>query len=336
MKILMTSEFFYPHIGGIETVTEYLADEFSRMGHEVKIVTTTQETGDRVFSYEVLRKPSVKQLWRAYNWCDVFVHQGISLKRVWPLLIKKKPWFVIYHQVYFQSGIKGRIKKFLSYFAHNIAVSKTTYKGYGLSSGVVIYNSYSSKNFKSLNFTSKRTGIIFVGKLSKEKGVYVLLDAFEKMKKTKGINEKLILVGDGPQRKEIENYARTLTTSKDIEFLGFKSPHEICILLNKAKVQVVPSVAPEAFGVVVLEGLACGCQVIGSDGDGIKEALNDCGLVFKKGSSSSLCSQLLNIYSMDNEKLNILKINAKKWLAHLSLRNVAEQYINEFSKYYKK
>lgn len=41
MNILMTSVFFYPHIGGIETVTEYLADEFVRLGHDVTVVTTT-------------------------------------------------------------------------------------------------------------------------------------------------------------------------------------------------------------------------------------------------------------------------------------------------------
>lgn len=42
MNILMTSVFFYPHIGGIESVTEYLADEFTRMGHNVTVVTRTE------------------------------------------------------------------------------------------------------------------------------------------------------------------------------------------------------------------------------------------------------------------------------------------------------
>lgn len=47
MKILMTSVFFYPHIGGIETVTEYLADEFTRLGHSVIVVTNTKESGEK-------------------------------------------------------------------------------------------------------------------------------------------------------------------------------------------------------------------------------------------------------------------------------------------------
>ena len=90
MNILMTSEFFYPHIGGLESITESLADEFTRMGHNVKIVTSTTEIGDKIFPYDVIRNPSLKNMWDSYRWCDVFVHQQLSLKRIWPLFFKRK------------------------------------------------------------------------------------------------------------------------------------------------------------------------------------------------------------------------------------------------------
>ena len=110
----MTSIYFYPHIGGIETVTEFLASEFSRMGHNVKVVTTSpcdNEHKDKTFNFEIIRQPKAKELLAAYTWCDVFVHQGISLKWVWPLLIRRRPWFIVYHQGGYQPGILGKLKK---------------------------------------------------------------------------------------------------------------------------------------------------------------------------------------------------------------------------------
>jgi glycosyltransferase involved in cell wall biosynthesis len=103
----MTSVGFYPNIGGIESVTEYLADEFVRLGHEVKIITRTADDGSKTFPYEVIRKPKAKQLWNAYRWCDVFVHQAISLYWLWPALSFRKPWFVVYHQSRYPSTLRG-------------------------------------------------------------------------------------------------------------------------------------------------------------------------------------------------------------------------------------
>ena len=58
---------------------------------------------------------------------------------------------------------------------------------------------------------------------------------------------------------------------------------------------IVPSLYKEAFGIVALEGLASGCQVIGSDGDGISAAIGDCGLLFKKGDAKDLALKMLEM-----------------------------------------
>lgn len=194
MNILMTSVFFYPHIGGIETVTEYLAEEFTRKGHTVTVVTATAEQGEKEFPFKVLRRPTTSQLWQVYKQSDVFVHQGISLKWVWPLLLKRKPWFIVYHGVYYQPGILGKLKKLCSYFAHNIAVSETTKKGYALRKADVILNSYNDKVYKYTNSAIRRD-FVYVGKLYVSKGLYILLDAFEKFKSVTASNWRLTIVG---------------------------------------------------------------------------------------------------------------------------------------------
>ena len=55
---------------------------------------------------------------------------------------------------------------------------------------------------------------------------------------------------------------------------------------------VVPSIWNEPFGVVALEGLACGCVVIGSEGGGLKQAVGPAGLTFANGDAEGLASAL--------------------------------------------
>lgn len=322
MNILMVSINFYPSVGGIEIVTENLANEFVRLGHEVTVITKTPDDVPRSFPYKVLRNPGIKETFHAYKKCDVFIHQAISLKYVWPLFLLKKPFYIVYHQVGWENGLKGIIKRLFSYFAHNICVSETTAKGYTLKKYNVIYNAYNDKIFKRTNF-GERKDIVFVGRLNRDKGAYLLIDAFNEFKKRTGSDYKLDMVGDSTERFAIEEYARKMEYSSDIHFLGTKSPQEVAEILNHHKIMAVTSTHPyyEAFGIVVLEGLACGCTVVGADGDGIEEALHGLGLLYKNGNAHDLCMKLSQVVNFtEQESLSI-------WLESRKLLNVALEYL---------
>lgn len=101
------------------------------------------------------------------------------------------------------------------------------------------------------------------------------------------------------------------------------------MILNEHKILAVTSTHPyyEAFGIVVLEGLACGCVVVGADGDGIEEALHGCGLLYKNGSSCDLTESLLRAY-VSNES-----IIDEAWLMSRRLESVAKQYLKSFKTY---
>jgi len=58
---------------------------------------------------------------------------------------------------------------------------------------------------------------------------------------------------------------------------------------------LVPSVYGEAFGNVVLEGMACGCLPIVSDSDGLPDAVGQAGLVFRRGDTSDLATSMLRV-----------------------------------------
>lgn len=326
MNILMVSINFYPSIGGIEIVTENLAKEFIKMGHQVTVITNTPEDKSRTFPFTVLRNPSKKETFKAYKECDVYVHQAISLKYVWPLFLLRKPFFIVYHQVGWEPGIKGRIKKMFSYFAHNICVSETTAKGYGLKKYDVIYNAYNDNVFKQVNFC-ERKNIAFVGRLNRDKGAYLLIEAFNDFKERTHSDYELNLIGDSEERKDIEEFAKGTKYSNDIHFLGSKKPSEIVQILNRHKILAVSSTHPyyEAFGIVVLEGLACGCVVVGADGDGIEEALHGCGLLYRNGDAANL-SEKLNA-AMSHQVAPAQKI----WLQTRTMNHVANQYLKIFN-----
>src|ERR1700749_4757419 len=94
MKILLTTYIFSPKVGGIETVSALLATEFVRAGHEVKLVTKTEEKDGIERPFEVIRAPSPTELIELTRWCDIFFQNNISLEMAWPLLLVRRPWVV--------------------------------------------------------------------------------------------------------------------------------------------------------------------------------------------------------------------------------------------------
>lgn len=329
MNILIVCINFYPSIGGLETITEILSKEFVRKGHEVTIITNTPDNHTKEFPFTILRNPSFLEVIKAYLKCDVFVHQVMSLKYIWPLFLYRKPWFVVYHQVNWEYGIKGKIKKMMSTFSNNICVSKTTALGYGLRRYTIINNAYNDSIFKNLNLQERRD-IAFVGRLSRYKGLYLLIDAFNMFKANTNSDCKLNIIGDSRERGQIEQYANETRYGNDIYFWGMRTPEEVAKILNHNRVLAVTSTKPylEAFGIVVLEGLACGCCVIGSSGDGIEEALNGFGFVYRNGDVKSLSDAFTKNYQKINS--NNEDETLKVYLDSRSSSKVAEEYLYHF------
>ena len=99
MKILLSSHFFYPSIGGLEEVSFILAEQFTRLGHEVKVVTQSADPAGKKFDYEVVRRPGIGDLFRILRWSDVLFHNNVSMRTAWPLFFCHRPW-VITHQTW--------------------------------------------------------------------------------------------------------------------------------------------------------------------------------------------------------------------------------------------
>ena len=85
-----------------------------------------------------------------------------------------------------------------------------------------------------------------------------------------GVKPHLTIIGDGPERRALENLSRSLGLADQVSFAGKIPTDNVSKLLAEHNILIVPSIWNEGFGVVALEGIASGCVVIGSDSGGRK------------------------------------------------------------------
>lgn len=145
------------------------------------------------------------------------------------------------------------------------------------------------------NFVSPDPGIgtgdgeyaLFVGRLSPEKGVDVLLDAWQQL----GNKLPLKVVGDGPLSAMCWGIAGQ---TGNVTALGSLSPSEVYAMMAKATCVIVPSVAYETFGRVIIEAFACGTPAIVSDLGALAELVESgrTGLHFRPGDANDLAAKV--------------------------------------------
>lgn len=116
--------------------------------------------------------------------------------------------------------------------------------------------------------TPPGTGLVYVGRLTREKGVPLLLEAWERAGAPFG---SLTLVGEGPERPAVEAAEKS---GRGIRLLGQRTGGEVAAVLAGAAAVVVPSTSPEGLPLVVLEAFAHGRPVLATDGGGLAAAVD--------------------------------------------------------------
>jgi glycosyltransferase involved in cell wall biosynthesis len=99
--------------------------------------------------------------------------------------------------------------------------------------------------------------------------------------------------------------------------------------LNSASILVVPSTFNEPFGIVALEGIACGCAVIASRGGGLPEAVGPCGLTFPNGDVAALTNCISELINAPDSRQRLLR-GAAAHLASFTATAVAARYLEMF------
>jgi glycosyltransferase involved in cell wall biosynthesis len=201
----------------------------------------------------------------------------------------------------------------------------------------VIRNPYRADDFFIEPSVAREGDFIFLGRLVSDKGANQAIEAIYRLRQLmqqEGTHRHypcLTIVGDGPERKALGQQVAGLSMQDAVLFTGALKGTPLREILNRHRYMLAPSAWEEPFGNVVLEGMACGCLPIASDGGGLPEAIGNAGLVFRRNDTGSLVRCIRGL--MENPVLEQQLRNAAP--AHLAAHlpaMVAQKYLQVIEK----
>lgn len=168
---------------------------------------------------------------------------------------------------------------------------------------------------------------LFSGRLSQEKGIINLINAFSNVKKG-----NLYIAGDGPEKKQIEKIIKDNKMQKRIKLLGYLNTEDMQDTLRKCKFLVLPSVWYENCPFSIIEALAMGKPVVASKIGGIPELIEEykTGYLYKYDDKNELTDSLNKMF--ETNKYEELSNNAKEYAKNNFSK---EKYYNELIRIYK-
>lgn len=343
MKIAMVGQ-FPPHIGGVGVHIHTLSKELVKQGHEVYVITYPHKDiedidGIHVIGTKGLNIPGVRGLMFKKN-----------AKKALKNLLEKEDIDIIHGHYLFPAGAAAAevgkeygIKTYITAHGSDMfevykkqPIMRSTIKNVLKKADVVLavsnalrheiiatgvsgishktrlswnsvdidkFSSNANDSFKKEFGLTDKPIVLFVGNLIKRKNVESLLEA----RKIANSDYYLVIVGDGPLFKNLKKKVEE-ENIRDVIFTG--SRNDVENIIPSCDVLVLPSFS-ESFGLVLIEALACGKPVIGSNVGGIIEIINDdVGLLVDPNKISSIASAIDDVVNDENFR-NALALNAR-------------------------
>lgn len=168
--------------------------------------------------------------------------------------------------------------------------------------------------------------VLYVGRLSAEKGVCDLLEAWSQLPAR--VTGSLVLVGDGDLRRSLEQYVVDEGIT-GVQFAGWAGSDEVAEWMRSAQLCVICSRVPETFGLVAAEAAAQGCACVVSDAGALAETLGgeDSGWVFPAGEVSALRSAISAALTQREER----ERRALRALQHVDKCYTERAFIDRFA-----
>jgi len=263
--------------------------------YEVNLLTALKEFKPNIILCCGWINPSYLKIVKNFKNTTISV---ICLDTQWKGTIRQcigRIWFLLKFKRYFDFAFIPGERQLNSAINLGFSVSKIIFGLYAPDSKLFLQTGV-NKNIP------KR--FIFVGRLVREKGIEVLVQAYKEYYKNTANPWPLIIVGTGPLRALLENV-------EGVKLLGFIQPHELPCLLNQASCMVVPSLV-EPWGVQLSEGATAGLAIIatsvcGSSVNLVRSNFN--GYIIEANNTDSLIGALISIH---NEKdIAIFSKNSK-------------------------
>ncbi len=328
-KLLIVTSRFFPSIGGVQSMALGLATAFHRRGRDVTVMTNERSSLPDNLPFRVVRRPTALGTWKEFSNADAIIQFGPGVRLGWPLLLRRFP-VVISHQIWqppihSESPWHQRLRARMVRRSINVSPSEAMARTLN-SSGRVIGNAYDDKLFRIRPDVQRDRDLIFVGRLIPEKGADLLIEAVGKLA-ARGLRPNIAIVGSGPELEKLKQLAAEIHLQDRCFFRGALVGEALVEELNRHRILVVPSRWNEPFGIVALEGIACGCVVCGSDGGGLPDAIGPCGFLFTPGSADSLAELLYDVLGSDSKQAGA-RVYADKHLQSFTGSVVTDRYLS--------
>ncbi|HIW22047.1 MAG TPA: glycosyltransferase family 4 protein [Candidatus Dorea intestinavium] len=192
-----------------------------------------------------------------------------------------------------------------------------------------------SKERKKFNIATDEKIVVFVGRLSEEKGITQLLESVSYIKKR---NFKVLIVGSLiHNQKVMDTYQQKLyNMSKNLEnkicFTGYIDQDELPLIYNIADVAVLPSMWDEPAGLTMVEAMSCGTPVVTTKSGGIPEYVGRFGVTLERDDKlvMNIAYCIKNIF--DDNKSSIKKIT-EEGISHINDMFSTDTYLQKFVNY---
>lgn len=155
--------------------------------------------------------------------------------------------------------------------------------------------------------------ILYFGRLSKEKGVDLLLKATKILKNSGRLQTKLYITGSGPQGQELKQFVRSENLEDLVKFLGYLKKERLQEVIKNSLFTMMPSRVYESFGLAILESCQLGKPVLASNLGALPELVQEgkTGMLFKAGDAQDLAERIVLMLD-DRKKLEEMGNKGRK------------------------
>jgi glycosyltransferase involved in cell wall biosynthesis len=174
--------------------------------------------------------------------------------------------------------------------------------------------------------------LLFVGRLVKYKGIEYLLKAMKTVLRTVG-NVRLLIVGDGPLRGELEYLTRKMNLEKYVIFVGNVNSELLRNIYALADLFVLPSISKsEGFGIVLIEAMTYAKPIIASNVGGIPYVVNNglTGVLVTPRNSEELGNRIIELLSDTGKAQNLGKKGQEYVRKHYSWEHTIKQLVEVY------
>jgi phosphatidylinositol alpha-mannosyltransferase len=311
MKIALVSPYDFAHPGGVVNHISCLEQQFTRLGHDVKIIAPGSKAvytlGDRFIrigtprplpvsgsiarvTVSVRLESQINEVFEREKFDICHLHEPLMPTLCTTILRLKhtpmvgtfhasggKPWYTMFSPI-----MKWYLDRWFRKLDGRIAVSDIALdyvNAFFPSDYTIIPNGIDTHHFNNgvapiEQFNDGKTNILFVGRLEKRKGFEYLLEAY-RLIKPEVPDCRLIQVGPGVRLRR--KYERRIKRHKipDVFFTGYATYSDLPRYYKTADIVCFPATGRESFGIVLLEAMAVGKPIIASAIDGYSRVLSD-------------------------------------------------------------